>query len=318
MWIKASGVTVEAASAKPLSPSSHHCENEIARIRNTMAQLIETLDAVIDGYSTIFCDVWGVIHNGITPFPNAVEALTRARQRGVKVILITNSPRPSQGVREQLGAIGVSQDAWDALVTSGDVTRELIRNASRKVFHIGADRDLPLYDGLDVDLVEEYEATVVVCTGLFDDDTETPDDYAELLQRLRARNLPLICANPDIVVERGDRMIWCAGAIARDYGRLGGRTLIAGKPHHPIYDAALGSAASLAGRPVERREVLAIGDGVLTDVKGAADNGIDVLYVSGGIHAADYGEVMNPDPVRLAAFLEHHGYQPVAVIPRLG
>jgi len=283
-----------------------------------MAQLIETLDTVSDGYSTIFCDVWGVIHNGIDAFPSAVKALSRARSRGIKVVLITNSPRPSQGVREQLGAIGVPEDAWDALVTSGDVTRELIRSGPRKLFHIGADRDLPLYDGLDIDLVEEYEATGVVCTGLYDDETETPEDYAELLQRLRARNLPFICANPDIVVERGDRLIWCAGALARDFARLGGRTLIAGKPHHPIYDAALEAASLLIGHTVEKRTVLAIGDGVLTDVKGAADNGIDVLYVSGGIHAADYGDVMNPDPARLAAFLEHHGYAPVAVIPRLG
>src|SRR5690606_3768923 len=178
------------------------------------------------------------------------------------------------------------------------------------VFHIGPDRDLSLYDGLDIELVEEFEAQAVVCTGLFDDETETPEDYADMLQRLRARNLPFICANPDIVVERGDRLIWCAGALARDYARLGGVTRIAGKPHRPIYEAALAVASSLLGREVGRDEVLAIGDGVLTDVKGAADNGLDVLYVSAGIHAAEYGPAHAPNPAALAAFLDKHGYRP--------
>jgi HAD superfamily hydrolase (TIGR01459 family) len=156
-----------------------------------------------------------------------------------------------------------------------------------------------------------------VCTGLFDDETETPDDYADLLQRLRARNLPFICANPDIVVERGDRLIWCAGALARDFSQLGGRTLISGKPHRPIYEAALKAAGEVLGRPVGPSEVLAIGDGALTDLKGAVQNDIDALYVSGGIHARDYGETLDPDPARLAAFLDRHGHAPVAVIPRL-
>src|SRR5690606_30187903 len=124
----------------------------------------------------------------------------------------------------------------------------------------------------DVELVEEFEATAVVCTGLFDDETETPEDYAEMLQRLRMRNLPFICANPDIVVERGDRLIWCAGALARDYAQLGGRTEIAGKPHRPIYEAALAAASDVVGRELTRSDCLAIGDGALTDVKGAVDN----------------------------------------------
>lgn len=156
----------------------------------------------------------------------------------------------------------------------------------------------------------------MVCTGMFDDD-ETPDDYAGMLQRFRARNLPFICANPDIVVERGDELIWCAGALARDYARLGGRTEIAGKPHRPIYDAALAAAADLLGRDVARAEALAIGDGILTDIKGASDNGLDVLFVSAGIHAGEYGAPHAPDEARLLAFLERHGYSPVAVIPRL-
>jgi HAD superfamily hydrolase (TIGR01459 family) len=282
-----------------------------------MANMIDTLDAIADRYRAIFCDVWGVLHNGIHPFPDAVAALKRARDRGIAVVLITNAPRPWNGVREQLDIIGVADHAWDRIVTSGDVTRALIGEGPRRVFHLGPDRDMMIYDGLDVDLVEEFEASAVVCTGLFDDETETPADYADMLVRMRARNLPFVCANPDIVVERGDRLIWCAGALARDYGQLGGRTLIAGKPHRPIYEAALAAAADLLGEEVDRSQVLAIGDGVLTDVKGAADNGLDVLYVTAGVHAAEYGDGHVPDMARLAAFLERHGYAPVAAMPRL-
>lgn len=280
-------------------------------------EIIASLEDVSKAYSAILCDVWGVVHNGESPFPVAASALARAREAGIPVVLITNSPRRRADVVAQMNAIGVPPSAYDRVVTSGDVTRDLIAEGPRKIFHIGADRDLTLYDGLDVELVEEFEASGIVCTGLFDDEVEKPDDYTELLQRLRARNLPFICANPDIVVERGERIIWCAGALARDYAQLGGRTLIAGKPYAPIYRVAMNEVADILGRPVERGEVLAIGDGMLTDVKGAADNGFDVLYVSGGIHARDYGDASRPDPARLSAFLEKHGYRPVAVIPKL-
>jgi HAD superfamily hydrolase (TIGR01459 family) len=279
--------------------------------------IIGSLADLSGAYSAILCDVWGVVHNGEWHFPQAAQALATARAARVPIVLITNSPRRSADVAAQMNAIGVPVDAYDRIVTSGDVTRDLIAEGPRKIFHIGPDRDFTLYDGLGVDLVEEFEASGVVCTGLFDDEVEKPSDYAELLRRLRARDLPFICANPDIVVERGERMIWCAGALARDYAQLGGRTLIAGKPYAPIYDVAMKEVAGLLGRPVERSQVLAIGDGMMTDIKGAADNGFDVLYVSGGIHARDYGDPLKPDPERLAAFLDKHGYRPVAVIPRL-
>lgn len=282
-----------------------------------LPRMIASLDDVADGYGALLCDVWGVIHNGIRAFDEASAALIRARQKGLAVVLITNAPRPFPDVEAQLGALGVPAQAYDRIVTSGDVTRDLIAEGSRRVFHIGPDRDLSIYDGMDVELCEEREASSVVCTGLFDDETETPDDYAGLLQRLRARNLPFICANPDIVVERGDRLIWCAGALARDFAQLGGRTLISGKPHRPIYEAALRAAGEVLGRPIGPSDVLAIGDGALTDLKGATQNDIDALYVSGGIHARDYGEALDPDPARLAAFLDRHGHAPVAVIARL-
>ena len=213
--------------------------------------------------------------------------------------------------------VAKSNDRLNSGRSGGDVTRDLIAAGPRRIYHLGPDRDLSIYDGLDVDLVDEFDAAGIVCTGLFDDDTETPEDYAAPLRRFRSRDLPFICANPDIVVERGDRLIWCAGALARDYALLGGRTLIAGKPHRPIYEAALKAAGRVLGREVDPKEILAIGDGMLTDVKGADDNGIDVLYVSGGIHAKEYGNAEIPEPDLLAAFLEAHGRRPVAIIPAL-
>lgn len=280
-------------------------------------RMIASLEEASGRYGVLLCDVWGVVHNGETAFAEAAEALAAARARDIAVVLITNSPRPHQGVEAQLRALGVPDEAWDRVVTSGDVTRDLIAAGPRRVFHLGPDQDHAIFHGLDVELVEDFEADAVVCTGLFNDEVETPETYADLLMRLRSRNLPFICANPDIVVERGDRLIWCAGALARDFTQLGGRTLIAGKPHAPIYEAALKAATEVLGREVSRSEVLGIGDGVMTDVKGAADNGIDALFISGGIHARDYGDTLSPDPVKLAAFLEKHGYRPVASMPRL-
>lgn len=280
-------------------------------------ETIDSLTQLKGRYAAILCDVWGVVHNGEVAFSKAAHALEKARADGVAVILLTNSPRPHDGVQAQIGALGVPDDAWDRVVTSGDVTRDLIAAGPRRIFHIGPDRDYPIFEGLEVELVEEFEADGVVCTGLFDDEVETPESYAELLMRLRARNMPFICANPDLMVERGDRILWCAGALARDFAQLGGRTLIAGKPHAPIYSAALKAASSVLGRDVAHREVLAIGDGIMTDIKGACDNGIDALYVSGGVHAREYGEALDPDIPMLAAFFGRHGYQPIATMPRL-
>ncbi len=278
---------------------------------------IVSLDEISGCYAAILCDVWGVLHNGVTHFEAAAAALSAARERGLAVVMVTNSPRPHQGVVTQFDTIGVPEAAWDRVVTSGDVTRDLVSAGPRRIFHLGPERDFGLFEGLDVELVEEFEASSVVCTGLFDDDIETPDDYAEMLSRLRARNLPMVCANPDIMVERGERIVWCAGALARDYAQIGGRTLIAGKPHAPIYAAAMKAAGDVLGRELRREEALAIGDGMLTDIKGASDNGIDVLYVSGGVHARDYGHPDDPEPEKLQAFLDRHGYHPVAMMTKL-
>ncbi|HMF67794.1 MAG TPA: TIGR01459 family HAD-type hydrolase [Phyllobacterium sp.] len=278
---------------------------------------LQRLDELMDRYDVLLCDVWGVLHNGVDSFASASNALSRTRHAGLTIVLITNAPRRFDSVAQQIHSLGVPEASYDRIVTSGDVTRELIRNSPRHVFHLGPERDETLYEGLDVQLVEEREADVVVCTGFFDDETETPEDYAEMLTRLRSRDLPFICANPDIVVERGDRLIWCAGALARDYGQLGGRTLIAGKPHRPIYEAAVAAAEEVRGEPVDPSRILAIGDGMLTDIKGADLFGIDALYISGGIHAGDYVMGGVQDLEKLLAFLAKHGSNPVATMPML-
>lgn len=283
----------------------------------TLPIRIEHLDELSGRYSAILSDVWGVVHNGVRAFPPACAALARARAAGKAVVMITNSPRPSDGVAKQFRTLGVPDDCWDRIVSSGDVTRDLIRSSARRIFHIGPDRDLPIFDGLDVELVEEREASAVCCTGLFHDQDESPEDYADMLRRLRSRDLPFICANPDIVVEHGNRLIWCAGALARDYGQLGGRTLIAGKPFAPIYAAALNAAAEVLGREVKRSETLAVGDGILTDIKGAGDAGIDALFIAGGIHAGEYVGAAGPEAGRLGQFLAAHGHLPVAYMPHL-
>ncbi len=264
-------------------------------------------------FDTLLCDVWGVLHNGVRAFPAAVDAIDRFRQGAGHVILITNAPRPHEPIRNQLRTLGVPDAAYDDIVTSGDVTREVI--AARpgiKLLHVGPDRDLPFYEGLDAFFVEEEAAEMVSCTGLVDDDVETPEDYRPLFERLVARGLTMVCANPDIVVERGDRLLYCAGALARLYDELGGAAILVGKPHKPIYDSAKSRAAELGGT-----RLLAIGDGLPTDIKGAVDNGLPALFVTGGIHAADFGPPSEPDLARVAARLQAEGLAAAAIIPAL-
>lgn len=252
-----------------------------------MAARIGAFRDIVGDYDVVLCDVWGVLHNGVTPFMPSSHALAAAREAGRTVVLITNSPRPRAGVVAQLASIGVLSEAFDRVVTSGDVTRALIAAGPKRAFLLGPDRDLPLFEGLDVELVAAEEAEVLVCTGLFDDETETPEDYRDMLLAMLARGVPMICANPDLIVERGDRLIPCAGALAVYYEQLGGTTRVAGKPHRPIYEAALAAARELRG-PFDPARVLAIGDGLPTDVRGALDFGLDLLYIGGGIHAAEY------------------------------
>lgn len=280
-------------------------------------QIIKRLDEIVSDYDLILCDVWGVIHNGVQAWSQAYRALERARNLGLTVALITNAPRPFGPVVKQLGNLGVPESAFDAIVTSGDVTRALIKQGSSKVYHLGQEQDLPIYEGLGVDLVSEEEAETVVCTGLVNDEFETPAHYAEQLKRFHARDLPMICANPDIVVEKGHKLLWCAGSLARDYAALGGKTLIAGKPYAPIYDEAIRQAEAISGKTIDRTRILAIGDGMPTDVKGAMDNDVNLLFISDGIHSREYGEPGNPDIEQLHKFLALHAASPVATMKKL-
>ncbi|WP_339765923.1 TIGR01459 family HAD-type hydrolase [uncultured Hoeflea sp.] len=274
-----------------------------------MARKITDLDQLTGSADILLCDVWGVIHNGVNPFPLSVEALKAARQRGQTVILITNSPRPADGVIRQFDVIGVDPDCWDDIVTSGDVTRQLVKDAPRSLYFLGPERDLALVEGLDVELVEPDSAAAVLCTGLFDDEIETAEDYRSLLTGLSARGLPLICANPDRLVERGDRLVPCAGALADLYVQLGGETRIAGKPHAPIYREAMARAGAIRG-DADKARALAIGDGVQTDIRGALDNGIDAVFIARGIHANQYLDGRVTNEARLQAFLDAEGVAP--------
>ncbi|MBX3480621.1 MAG: TIGR01459 family HAD-type hydrolase [Caulobacter sp.] len=274
-----------------------------------MTDLPVGLSALRDRYDVLLCDVWGVIHNGRENFPDACAALARWRAEVGPVVLISNSPRPASDVIAQLDGLKVPREAWSAFVTSGDATRVLLaERAPGPMWKIGPAKDLVLYEGLGLDLAGADEAAFVSVTGPDNDDVETPEDYRERLTAAAARKLPLICANPDLVVQKGDKLIYCGGALADLYARLGGEVLMAGKPFTPIYDLALAEGEALLGKTLDRSRVLCIGDGVITDVKGAADHGLDCLFIAQGIHGAKaLGADGKLDPVKVAGLLEEEG-----------
>ena len=277
-------------------------------------------------YDLLLCDVWGVVHDGRQAFPATNDALTRFRQGGGTVVLLTNAPRPSTSVLAQLDGLGVARSAFDDIVTSGDATVALIaKRGDAPFFHVGPMRDRALFEevraktGIDPRLVELDEASFMVLTGLFDDTTETPDDYVDLYAAMRRQNLDMICANPDAVVHVGDRLIYCGGALAERYESLGGVVLYAGKPHAPIYQVALRGAEAKRGRSIERSRVLAVGDGLRTDIAGARNQGLAALFVTSGIHRDDtlVPETGEVDPPRLAALLRQVDQRPAAAIAQL-
>ncbi|GJL98024.1 MAG: hydrolase [Hyphobacterium sp.] len=242
------------------------------------------ISRILDRYSGIFCDVWGVIRDGHAILPDAIPALQNVRRQGKPVILVSNSPRPAHDVARHLSLMGAPDDAWDAIVTSGDATRSALADAAPgPFFKIGPQGgDDLLYDGLDLEFSDAENAKAISCTGLVHHLGTEPDDYRDLLTTFAKRQLPLICANPDIVVQVGDELVWCAGALARLYRELSGKSIIAGKPHKPIYELAYQSlrAAKWDG---ERGSILAIGDGPETDLAGAERIGIDALFIGDGI-----------------------------------
>jgi HAD superfamily hydrolase (TIGR01459 family) len=284
-----------------------------------LARLIERFEPLARDYDVLLCDVWGVVHNGVAAFPAAADALMRFRAAGGTAILITNAPRAGDAVARILDRLGVPRQAYDAITSSGDVTRGVV--ASRRgetLFHLGPQRDLSIFTGLDVTFTALESADYVVCSGLFDDTTETPESYRDMLAAMRARSLFMVCANPDIVVERGDTLVYCAGALADAYAGLGGEVLYCGKPYAPIYDTALATAAALrGGKPPNHKRVLAIGDSVRTDLRGAQAFGIDYMFVTSGIHAEQYGSRETPDLTALNAAFDAAGVTPKAVMREL-
>lgn len=301
------------------SPMTNDPSRPTCRIVDGLAQLAGMYDVVL-------CDVWGVVHDGHAAFPAAVEALTRFREGGGSVVLLTNAPRPSGSVIRQIETLGVPAHAYDAIVTSGDATIALIEaRGAAPLYHIGPAKDVALFDelrdrtGLEPPLVGLDEARHVVCTGLVDDRSEGPDDYRPVLETMRARGLDMICANPDVVVHVGDRLIFCGGALAERYEQMGGTVHYAGKPHAPIYRVALKIAEARRGASSAPGRVLAIGDALRTDIAGARAQGLDSLFVAAGIHREG---VLSPrtgliDPRGLAELLGETDRKPVAAIRHL-
>lgn len=281
----------------------------------TTLHFAQNLRELVGGVDAVLSDIWGVVHNGLEAFPDACEALHSFRKQGGTVILITNAPRPADSVQRQLRKLHVPDDTYDAIVSSGDLTRLYVAaHPGRKLFWLGPERDGSIHRGLDAVLAPLEEASYIVCTGLLDDETETAEDYRGMMLQARQRALPLICANPDIVVERGDRLIYCAGAIAELYRELGGEVIFYGKPHRPIYERAMELAAGQHGHELALDRVLAIGDSVRTDLAGAHGFGIDCLFVTRGIHAEEFAGVDQLDP---ASIKELFGHPPKALIREL-
>jgi len=258
-------------------------------------------------------DIWGVMHNGARAFEAAAEACAKFRQAGGSVLLLSNAPRPFTAVVSQLDGFGVARTAYDAGVTSGDVTRTMIKPwQGRPVLHIGPARDRGLFDGFAIDFADAAAAEVIVCSGLFDDSKQTPQDYGELFAGLVARGVPMICANPDLVVERGDKLVYCAGALAADYAAIGGEVSYAGKPHLPVYERALAAINALKGRAVAKDKVLAIGDGIDTDLRGAYVAGLRSVFIASAVHAPD-----GLSPAVLQQLFQSRAFAPVAALPTL-
>ena len=273
---------------------------------------IENLRKLASGYDALLCDAWGVIHNGVELFPGAAEAMTRFRENCGPVVILTNAPRPAGIIPAQLDRLGLPRSAYDAVVTSGDATRaEIAARLPDPAYRIGPEKDDPLFDGLDIDFAPMERSRFIVCTGLKDDRRETPDDYRGLLARAAAQGLPMICANPDIIVNWGGRRVWCAGALAEIYKELGGAVVYGGKPHAPIYRLAFEVIRRVRGRPVPAARVLAAGDGLHTDIAGANSQNVDVVYIAGagGVHdggadAAAIGERLSAAGAHAVAAME--------------
>jgi HAD superfamily hydrolase (TIGR01459 family) len=275
--------------------------------------ILTSIAALAPGCDAWVVDIWGVMHNGARAFAAAGEACRRFRAQGGIVVLLSNAPRPFSAVVGHMASLGVDPAAYDGGVTSGDATRAMIEAwAGGKLLHIGPERDKGLFTGLGVELASASAADAIVCSGLWDDTKETPADYAPLFEQLVARNLPMICANPDLVVERGNKLVYCAGSLAAVYAELGGQVAYAGKPHLPIYERTFAVIDALKGAPVPRERILAVGDGVDTDLEGAHAAGLRSVLIASGVHLAG-----GLDQRTLADLFATRAFRPVAALPAL-
>jgi HAD superfamily hydrolase (TIGR01459 family) len=272
--------------------------------------IIESLAEVSDRYDVLYCDLWGCVHDGVRALPEAVTALQTYKAQGGTVVLVTNSPKPRASVAAQLDGFGVPRDCWDTIATSGDAARVAMFEGAvgTRVWHIGEAHDAPFFEPpemleapLPIEKVPLEEAEGIVCTGPFDPRAE-PAALRPQFLLAKTRGLPLLCANPDIVVDRGEAREWCAGALAQLYTEMGGRSLYFGKPHPPIYDLARRRLAQLDVE-VSADRILAVGDGIFTDIEGGMGENLDTLFITGGLARAETGTTRQPDPERLTAFL---------------
>ena len=283
-------------------------------------RIIQSLAQIGDRYQALFVDLWGCYHNGLTTYPAAVEALRAYRQKGGIVILLTNAPRPAASVKTFLDRISAPEDSYDGIMSSGAACQRALASGDHgsRFHYVGPPRDLHMLTGLDHADAPLDQADGILCTGLRDDLTETPADYFAAMADWQARGLTLLCANPDLIVDRGEQRLYCAGSLALAYQQAGGKVVWFGKPHRPTYDQSFHLLTELAGRDVPREAVLAIGDGIRTDVKGGLDYGLDVLFVTGGLSATDLGaDPEHPDPAHLDTYLANHGVDPQFAIGRL-
>lgn len=275
-----------------------------------MTQIVNALSDISAQYDALFVDLWGCVHNGVRAFDAANKALIEYRTGGGIVVLVTNSPRPRAQVEQQLADFGVARDAWDSIASSGDSARSalFLGAVGQKIYFIGTDAELPFFeplklidDPIQISHVPIEGAEGIVCTGLPTADG-TPDDVRAPLLYAKQKGLKLLCANPDIIVDRGDKREWCAGAVAQAYSEMGGTSLYFGKPHAPIYDLARRRLSAIRSNIPDDR-ILAIGDGITTDIQGAIGEGIDSLFITGGLAAKETATVTQPDPEKLSQYV---------------
>lgn len=277
----------------------------------TTIPILSSVESLARRYDVWLCDIWGVIHNGVAAFRPAVEACQKFRAAGGKIAFITNAPRPADFVAAQLRDLGV-EGAYDTIATSGDVTMTALRDREgQRIYHLGPERDKPMLASFRFNHTKAEAADFILNTGPFDDETETPEHYRARLEEWAARRIPMFCANPDMKVERGGKVIYCAGAIAALYQQIGGEVAYAGKPYAPIYDLAFAAL----GMPPDKRKVLAIGDGVHTDIAGAAAIGVDALFIASGVHVTGSSDGLTGEA--LAELFAGTPFRPVAAQARL-